>query len=64
MFPRSPAAEPYPDMMMERNAKRVGGQLRNPTRNQKEPANDDETETHKSRKTSPEPYPEPEETSK
>ena len=64
MFPRSSAAEPYPDMMMERNAKRVGGQLRNPTRNQKERGNDDGTENQKSRETSPEPHPEPEETSK
>ena len=77
-------------MMMEQNATRVGRQVRNPTRNQKKPAHDDETETHKSRETSPgtlpgtrrnqqmmmkqkpirvgrqapEPYPEPEETSK
>ena len=56
MCPRSSAAEPYPDMMMERNAKRVGGQVRNPTRNQKEQGNDDGTENQKSRETSPEPY--------
>ena len=75
---------------MEQNAKRVGRQVRNPTRNQKEPANDDGTECQNSRETSPgtlpgtrrnqqvmmeqnakrvgrqtpEPCPEPEETSK
>ena len=48
---------------MEQNATRVVRQVRNPTRNQKEPANDDGTECHKSSETILEPYPEPEGTS-
>ena len=38
---------------MKQKTKRVGRQVPNRTRNQKEPANDDGTESQKSRETSP-----------
>ena len=51
-------------MMTKQKPIRVGRQVRNPTRNQKEPGHDDGIECHKSRETRPEPYPQPEGTSK
>ena len=44
-------------MTMEQNAKRLGRQARNPTRNQKEAGNHDGTECQKTRETSPETLP-------
>ena len=40
-------------MMMEQKTKKVGRQVRNPTRNQKEPGNGDGIECQNSRETSP-----------